>query len=88
MLKFYLLGEEKYVVIDDLLPVFFEEWRGYTPEFARKSINGAWWQPLLEKGYAKWTKDYKALDGGFPMETLRMLTNMPVEHMYTYDLEE
>jgi len=29
------------------------------------SRNGAWWMVILEKAFAKWNRNYAALNGGF-----------------------
>lgn len=49
-----------------------------TPVNANVSSNGAWWQAILEKGFAKFNVNYAQLNSGFPGGAFRMLTNMPV----------
>lgn len=49
--------------------------------FARKSKNGAYWLPLLEKAYAKLDQNYERLSGGMPYESLRTMTNMPTTYV-------
>lgn len=51
-----------------------------------RSENGAWWLPILEKAYAKFTKTYADLNGGFEMEALRAMTDMPVRNFDTADM--
>ena len=75
MNKFYVMGEPKYIVVDDRLPatVWDETF------FSNVSDNGAWWTPILEKAYAKLTKTYADLNAVYELEPLRALTGMPVE---------
>ena len=53
-INFYEKGEKKTFVIDDKLPV--DKWNRLP--FAKISVNGAWWVPLLEKAYAKFNVNY------------------------------
>lgn len=74
--EFFFLGEPKYVVVDDRLPieVSFGQESLYN---AQVSDNGAWWLPILEKAFAKYTKTYLDMSGGFERVALRALTGMP-----------
>ena len=45
--------------------------------FADTSQDGAWWLPLLEKGYAKVNVNYEKLGLGWMSEAMRTLTNAP-----------
>lgn len=74
-MTFYHKGMPKIVTIDDLLPLNSSG----QPFNAKKSWNGAWWLPLLEKAYAKFNVNYSNLGGGLPGQALRELTGMPVE---------
>jgi hypothetical protein len=47
--------------IDDRIPVDDEG----SALLASKSVNGAWWMPLLEKAFAKLNVNYMHIDGGF-----------------------
>lgn len=51
---------------------------------AGKSAAGAWWQPLLEKAYAKFHVFYGNISGGWPHEAMWDMTNMPSVQYYTY----
>jgi len=44
---------------------------------ANVSPNGAWWQVILEKAYAKYNLNYSNLNGGLASVALRELTGMP-----------
>lgn len=48
------------------------------PMNARPSKNGAWWVPLLEKAYAKFTGTYIHLNGGHAVQALHAFTGMPM----------
>ena len=50
---------------------------------AGMSRNGAWWLPVLEKGFAKYMQTYLDLDGGWESVALRALTGMPVDRFLT-----
>lgn len=63
--------------IDDRLPVI--TWgNGYRTWATGRSMNEAWWMPLLEKAFAKLDQNYDSIIGGNGMEGLRTLTGMPV----------
>lgn len=70
--KFHVKGETAFVNIDDRLAL-----NGYEPYFTRVSKDGAFWMPLLEKAYAKLNQNYDRLNGGMPMEALRIMSGMP-----------
>lgn len=61
--KFWLYGKENRVTIDDRLPGKTYYKRFYT-SYTRKSPNGAWWGPLLEKASAKFFGTYDNLVSG------------------------
>lgn len=86
--EFFLLGEPKYVVVDDRLPIM-DAGQGYSwgstgtryaPFMSGPSDNGAWWLPILEKGISKFTKTYADMNGGNEWEALRAFTGMPVRN--------
>ena len=86
MFKFFILGDPVYITLDDRLPIQ-DAGAGYAwgstgtrfaPYMAGPSINGAWWQPILEKAYAKYTNTYASLDGGNEWESFRAMSGMPV----------
>ena len=60
--------------MDDKLPV---NRRGSLP-LARRSVNGAFWVPILEKAMAKFNVNYVQLNGGNEYLAWRQLTGMPV----------
>ena len=43
---------------------------------------------ILEKAYAKLNMNYANLDAGWGRESLRALTGMPVDELFTKDLNE
>ena len=59
-LNFYERGMKKTFNMDDKLPV---NSRGSLP-LAKRSLNGAFWVPLLEKAMAKFNVNYVQLNGG------------------------
>ena len=70
------------VVVDDRLPMY--RMPG-TPIATQMSDNGAWWLPILEKGYAKLHQNYARLSGGLSFEAVRTLTGMPtIPHFPMY----
>ena len=48
-----------------------------TVVFARKSQNGAWWVPIMEKAAAKFYGTFENLDAGTGNEAVYALTGMP-----------
>jgi hypothetical protein len=70
--NFFQAGSKKKVTIDDRLPVK----DGLTVNL-KKSPNGAWWGPIMEKGAAKFYGRYENMDGGFTSESLYAMTGMP-----------
>ena len=74
--KFYAAGKQHKVTIDDRLPVMISG-DDVKPINIRKSPNGAWWGPILEKGAAKFFSRYENMNGGVPTESLYALTGMP-----------
>lgn len=71
--KLWSMGQQYTMAIDDTLPLA----NGRGIAYARKSPNGAWWGPLLEKAAAKYYSRYELMHGGNMMEGLYMLTGMP-----------
>ena len=86
--KFWNYGKEFRVTIDDKIPG-----RQYGTTFynsyTRKSPNGAWWGPILEKASAKFYGTYNNMSGGWMTESLSALTGVPVNNFmharYTED---
>lgn len=84
-----MLGEPKYITVDDRIPTMdaevyfgypgamFSGGHQYMNVNAAKSDAGAWWMPVLEKAYAKFNLNYAALSGGHEFEALRAMTGMP-----------
>ena len=56
---------------------------GVMPYNTKPSEAGAWWMPILEKGYAKYIQNYFQLNGGKESMALRGLTGMPVKRYET-----
>lgn len=68
------------VIIDDNIPT--RSTGGQTfPAFSH-STTGEGWVALLEKAYAKVHGNYKAIESGWPEETLRDLTGAPYEVVF------
>jgi len=53
-------------MIDDRLPLIAEGRSAGGLMNAQMSVNKAWWQPILEKAYAKFNVNYSNLNGGNP----------------------
>lgn len=70
IVKFFILGEWRWVVVDDALPVG----SGGELRFARNRDPNEFWVSILEKGYAKLFRSYGALEGGNTAEALCDLT--------------
>lgn len=45
--------------------------------FAKKSYDGSWWLPILEKAYAKIVVNYEVMGFGWMTESARILTGAP-----------
>ena len=81
--KFYSAGNQVKVVIDDRLPVI--DGRKYSDTYTsparlwstKKSANGAYWVPLIEKAAAKFWSNYGGMNGGNTIEAFYLLTGMP-----------
>lgn len=71
----FMKGQKYTFNIDDKIPVDDEG----SALLASKSVNGAWWLPMLEKAFSKLNVNYMHIDGGFQSQALRALTGMPVK---------
>jgi hypothetical protein len=58
------------------------------PYATKRSSAGAWWMPILEKGWAKFMQNYFAINGGVERVALRALTGMPVKRFKTATMTE
>jgi len=79
--NFWVKNKWQSVNIDDRLPTN----SAGQPFATRRSTNGAWWMPLMEKAYAKLDQNYERIIGGLGFEGLRTLTGMPtfyISHNY------
>lgn len=74
--KFWLYGKQINVTIDDRIPGRAYGSRFY-PSYTRKSPNGAWWGPILEKASAKFFANYSNMSGGWMSESIQALTGVP-----------
>lgn len=80
--RFYFWVKDSWhgVNIDDRLPV--RSWGSGWRTFATtRSMQGAWWMPLMEKAYAKLDQNYERIIAGMGYEGLRTLTAMPVKYV-------
>lgn len=75
VLKFFITGEWRWVVIDDWLPVSAAG--GIC--FGRNRDHDSFWVPLLEKAYAKLFGSYAAIEAGLTSEGLLDLTGEGAE---------
>jgi hypothetical protein len=69
----WMYGSPLKVVVDDKLLLR----NRFYPAFAKKSENGAWWVPIIEKAAAKYYGTYEDLDGGEADQAFYALTGMP-----------
>lgn len=61
--NFHTKGKVLKVTIDDKLPV--KKWgSGFAPVNSRKSPNGAWWGPIIEKAAGKFYGRFENMNGG------------------------
>lgn len=67
--KFWVYGKEWNVTIDDRLPGNMYSNRFYNA-YTRKSPNGAWWGPILEKASAKFFGNFMNMSGGWMTESI------------------
>lgn len=81
VVEFYFLGEKQYITVDDRLPCETAWWYYDETSLFNSGISdkGAWWLPVLEKGFAKYFMNYLAMDGGWETVALRALTGMPCD---------
>ena len=76
--RFYVQNQWYGINIDDRLSSV-RHGHGFRPFATQRSVNGAWWMPLLEKAYAKLNQNYERLHAGYDHEAFRTLTGMPVK---------
>ena len=70
----YVKGRPEDITIDDFFPVY-----SHIPAFAKPSIDGGWWLPLIEKAYAKANVNYEMLTTGTQSEASQFLTGAPTK---------
>jgi len=82
VVRAYVLGVQKDIVMDDFLP--FYNWGPTTTTllFAKASPSGALWGPFLEKAWAKANGNYEIIEGGWGVEAIRFLTGAPTSSYY------
>lgn len=68
----YVKGRPEDITIDDYFAVY-----SHTPAFAKPSIDGGWWLPLIEKVFAKANVNYEMLTTGSQAEAGQFLTGSP-----------
>mgnify|MGYP000887148227 FL=1 len=73
-------GEWKPVIIDDNIPARIVGGKAYSTFSYSKT--GDAWVALLEKAYAKVYGNYRAIENGWPEDTLRDLTGAPCELLF------
>jgi len=74
--NFWAYGRPFRVTIDDRLPgkTYYNK---FYSAFTRKSANGAWWGPILEKASAKFFGNYRNMSGGWMSESIQAFTGVP-----------
>ena len=101
ILELFHLGETVYLTVDDRLP--YKDFgfgtgsmsngvnsagSGVEPYNSKPSEAGAWWLPILEKGFAKFIQNYYQMNGGVERIALRAMTGMPVKRYKTEETDE
>jgi Calpain family cysteine protease len=71
-MNLFVKGKPAVVTIDDFLPFYYGQ-----PNFAKRSSDGDFWMPFLEKAFAKLMGNYESIGGGWQAETWRMLNGAP-----------
>jgi len=67
-------GRPEDITVDDLFPVY-----SHQSAFAKPSVDGGWWLPLIEKAYAKVHVNYEMISSGTHAEAARFLTGAPAK---------
>jgi hypothetical protein len=75
-LNVWIRGIPTTLTIDDYIP-FKSNTAVPSLLFAYPGYDGSLWAPLLEKAWAKVNGNYENINGGYPSETFRFLTNVP-----------
>jgi hypothetical protein len=73
----WMYGAPVIVVVDDRLLMYGNG----NVAMARRSPNGAWWLPIIEKAAAKYYGNYESLDIGSFSDAFYALTGMPSFNM-------
>lgn len=85
----YLNGKPVTVKVNDEISVraSFRPYRT-EPVLTKRSDNGAWWMPVLEKAMGKLAGGYQRISGGTTAEGFQYLTGEATESYNTKDLRE
>ena len=76
--KAFVKGRPEDITVDDLFPVY-----SHQPAFAKPSMDGGWWLPLIEKAFAKVHVNYEMISSGTHAEAARFLTGSPSQEFQT-----
>ncbi len=71
--KLFIKGKPEIVTIDDFLPFISST----TLFGTRRSSDGDFWMPLLEKAFAKLNGNYEAIGAGWQSESFKILNGAP-----------
>lgn len=71
-IKCFVKGRPEDITIDDMFPIY-----SHQAAFAKPSVDGGWWFPLLEKAFAKVNVNYEMISSGTQAEAARFLTGSP-----------
>lgn len=77
-IKAFVKGRPEDITVDDLFPVY-----SHQPAFAKPTIDGGWWIPLIEKAFAKVHVNYEMISSGTQAEAARFLTGAPASEFET-----
>ncbi len=71
-MKLFVKGKPEIFTIDDLLPFV-----SGNPIYAKRSGDGDFWMPFVEKTFAKMMGNYEQIGGGWQAESWRILNGAP-----------
>lgn len=77
-IRVYIKGRAEDITVDDLFPVY-----SHQSAFAKPSVDGGWWLPLIEKAYAKTHVNYEMISSGTHSEAAQFLTGAPSREFVT-----
>jgi hypothetical protein len=80
-IRAFVKGRPEDITVDDLFPVY-----SHQSAFAKPSVDGGWWLPLIEKAYAKVHVNYEMISSGTHAEAARFLTGAPAKEFSSSEM--